>query len=351
MPPAPRGRGGTAAPAPAEPQVSAHDRLFQLFKDSDEANLKRNPLNAIFRGDMRYAHTLGDGITDEYYAAERAAAEQELQALRAIPRDQLNAVDQLAYDVFQYDRGNDLRGLQPDLLALTAVRPMNHFFGIHTFYPTFASGKGAAPFKTLEDYENNLKRHKDYVVYLDRAIGRFREGEQSGVVDTKLTVRNMIEQLDNQLKQKVEDSPYYGPVKQFPDSVSAADRARLTQQYRAAVSGEIYPALTRLRDFFKSEYLPKARDGHGLLYMKGGDRLYRYLIESTTTLPLTPEEIHQTGLSEVARITGEMEKVREEVGFKGNLQQFFDHLRTDPKFKEKSRESLTQRYYDIGKSG
>ena len=91
------------------------------------------------------------------------------------------------------------------MLALTAVRPINHFFGFHTFYPTFASGKGAAPFKTLADYENNLKRHRDFVVYLDRAIGRFREGKASGVVETKLTVRNMIEQLDTQLKQKPED--------------------------------------------------------------------------------------------------------------------------------------------------
>ena len=68
--------------------------------------------------------------------------------------------------------------------------------------------------------------------------------------------------------------------------------------------------MKRLRDYLATNYLPKARDGFGLLYMKGGDELYRYLVQSTTTLPLTPEEIHQTGLSEVARITGEMEKVQ-----------------------------------------
>ena len=339
-----------AAPvAPAEPQVSAHDRLFQLFKASDEANLRRNPLNALSRGDLRYADRFGDFITDEYFAAERAAAEQELQALQAIPRDQLNATDQLAYDVFEFTTKDTLRGLQPDLLALTAVRPMNHFVGFHTFYPTFASGKGTAPFKTLEDYENNLKRHREYVIFLDRAVGRFRQGMQSGVVETKMTVRNMIEQLDNQLKMKPTDSPFYGPVKEFPDAVPAAERARLTQSYQASITGELYPALRRLRDFLKAEYLPAAREGYGLLHMKGGNELYRYLIESTTTLPLTPDEIHQTGLSEVARITAEMEKVRQEVGFKGTLQQFFDHLRTDPKFKMKSREALTQGYYDIGK--
>jgi uncharacterized protein (DUF885 family) len=337
------------APAPAEPQASAHDRLFELFKQSDEASLRRNPINAIFRGDLRYADHFGDYISDAYFDAERAAAEHDLQVLHSIPRDRLNDTDQLAYDVFEFQTKDALRGLDPDLLALTEVQPINHFFGFHTAYPTFASGKGAAPFKTLEDYENNLKRHKEFVTYLDRAIGRFREGEQAGVVETKLTVENMIEQLDTQLKQTPEASPYYGPVKQFPDSISAADRARLTADYRAAITGELYPALTRLRDFLKTEYLPRARDGVGLMYMKGGDRLYRYLIESTTTLPLTPDEIHQTGLSEVARITAGMEKIRQQVGFKGDLHHFFDYLRTDKKFQPKSREALTQGFYDIQK--
>ena len=148
---------------PAVAQASAHDRLFELFKASDEANLKRNPIGALSRGDLRYADRLGDFISDEYFAAEKAAGEADLAALRAIPRDSLNETDQIAYDVFEFSTREGLRGFAPDLLALTVVRPMNHFFGFHTFYPTFASGKGAAPFKTLADYENNLKRHRDFV--------------------------------------------------------------------------------------------------------------------------------------------------------------------------------------------
>ena len=131
------------AAAPAA-QQSAHDRLFQLFKDSDEASLKRNQLNALFRGDLRYADHFGDFITDEYYAGEKAAAEADLAALAAIPRGDLNATDQLAYDVFKYQRENDLKDVSPEMLALTAVRPINHFSGFHTFYPVFASGRNAA---------------------------------------------------------------------------------------------------------------------------------------------------------------------------------------------------------------
>jgi uncharacterized protein (DUF885 family) len=338
----------SAEPAPAAAPQSEHDRLFALFQASDEASLRRNPLSALLRGDARFADQLGDSISDAYHAAEKQAAESDLAALAAIDRAKLNPTDAIAYDVFKFTTEDTLRGYQDDLLSLTRVRPMNHFFGIHTFYPTFASGEGAAPFKTAVDYENNLKRHKDYVRYLDRAIGRWRQGMSSGVVDTKLTVRNMIEQLDEQLKQTPEQSNFLGPVRKFPDSISAGERARLTAAYRASLDTELRPALTRLRDFLRNDYLPRAREGVGLMHMKGGPELYRYLVRSTTTLDMAPEEIHQLGLGEVARIRGEMDKVRREVGFRGDLPAFFNNLRTDPKLKLKSREALTQGYYDIG---
>jgi uncharacterized protein (DUF885 family) len=340
----------TAAAAPAaQTTEQAHAALWQLFKDSDEANLKRNPLEALFRGDMRYADRLGDYLSDAYYDAERAAAQDELQRLATIDRGVLSETDQIAYDVFKYRRSEDLKGLQPDIMALTVVRPINHFFGFHTFYPTIANGKGAAPFKTLADYENNLKRHKEFVTLLDRSIERFREGMASGVVETKLTIRNVIDQLDTQLAQKPEDSPYYGPVTMFPEGISAADQERLKTAYKAAITDEIYPAYTRLRDFLKNEYLPVAREEVGLSSMKGGDKLYRFLIEETTTLPLDPDYVHNLGLSEVARIRGEMEAIKNEVGFKGTLPEFFNYIRTDPKFKPKSCDWLRDQYYAIGK--
>jgi uncharacterized protein (DUF885 family) len=346
--------GATAplsAQAPASPaaEKSPHDRLFQLFRDSDEASLERNPLQALNRGDMRFADRIGDLFSDAHYQGEKAAAEHDLATLHAIPRDQLSATDQLAYDVFDYQTKDTLRSLQPDLLRLTEAQPMNHFYGLHTQYPTLSSGQGGAPYNTVADYENSLKRNRDFAANVDEAIRQWRKGEAEGVVDTKLTVRNMIEQLDGQLKLSPEESPYWGPVKNFPSAIGAADRARLTKEYRASITGVIYPALTRLRDFLKNDYLGHAREGVGLMYMKGGDPLYRYLIQSTTTLPMTPDQIHELGLSEVARITGEVEKVRAEVGFKGDLHQFFDYMRTDKKFQPTSREQITKDYYDLKK--
>jgi uncharacterized protein (DUF885 family) len=339
------------APAAAEAlAVSAHDQLFQLFKDSDEANLKRNPINAIFRGDMRYADQFGDYISDDYYAAEKAAAESDLARLAAIDRGRLDATDQLAYDVFKFTTEDTLEGYQAQYLELTKVIPVNHFTGFHTFYPTFSSGSNGAPFTTVQEYDNGLKRHAGYARYLGAALERMKQGEAAGVFETKMTIGNVVEQLDTQLKQPIADSPFYGPIKKLPASFSAADKQRLETGYRLMIGEQIYPAMKLLRDYLAMTYLPRARDSFGLNSMKGGEALYAYKIRSTTTLPLTPEQIHRTGLGEVARIKAGMEQVRQEVGFKGTLPQFFDHLRTDPKYKKPTREALTQGYYDIGKS-
>ena len=336
----------TASPVPAP---SAAEQLHALFKQSDEENLRRNPLNALFRGDLRYADQLGDLFSDAYYQREREAQESELARLAAIERSALSTTDQLAYDVFKVTAETALNGLQPAILSLTAVRPIDHFFGIHTGYPDLASGEGAAPFKTVEDYENNLKRHHQFVAIIDRAIGRFREGMASGVVQPKLVVRNVIDQLDLQLKQGVEGSTYYGPVRKFPDGISAADQARLRDAYAAVIRDEIRPAYVRLRDFLQKEYLPAAREGVGLVHMKGGPLLYANLIQENTTVPLTADYVHNLGLSEVARIRGEMETVRKQVGFKGTLHQFFEHLRTAKQYQPASKEWLRDRYFEIGR--
>ncbi|WP_221738613.1 DUF885 domain-containing protein [Sphingorhabdus wooponensis] len=338
-----------AQTAATETAATESQKLSALFAADDEASLQRNPLNAMFRGDMRYADRFGDFISDAYFDNERKAAEANLEALKSIDRDQLNATDKIAYDVFKQNQTDALKGLSKEIMDLTVVRPLNHFFGFHTFYPTFASGQGAAPFKTVQDYDNNLKRHKEFIVLMDRSIDRFRQGMATGVFETKMTITNVVDQLNTQLAQKTEESPYYGPVLKFPEGFSDADKARLTAEYRDIIENGLYPANARLRDFLRDSYLPLAREQVGLSAMKGGEGLYQYMIEQTTTLPLKADEIHNLGLSEVARITSGMEAIRKEVGFKGTLPEFFEHLRSDPKFKLASREALTQGYYDIGK--
>src|SRR5581483_6806804 len=175
--PAPHALAQAPAAAAGPAQQSAHERLFALFKQSDEDNLRRNPLQALFRGDMRYVDHLGDLFSDAHYQAEKAADERDLATLQSIPRSELSPTDQIAYDAFEFETKDSLRGLQPDLLMLTEALPMNHFFGLHTQYPTIASGQGGAPYATLADYQAGHSRDRDFAANIDEAIRQWRKGE------------------------------------------------------------------------------------------------------------------------------------------------------------------------------
>ena len=340
-----------ALPPPvSQPGDSAEDaKLKKLFYESDEAGLKRNPVSAIFRGDLRYADHLGNYLTDEFIAAERSATEADLKALAQIDRSKLTQVDQLAYDVFENSGRIAMRGFAPGLLKIQRDLPIDHFSGFQTFYPEFASGIGAAPFKTTVDYDNNYKRNAEYARVLDRATRLLRQGIKDGIVQPKLVVANMIGQFDNLIKEGVEGSTFYGPLKKFPGGVSAADQTRLRAVYVAQIRDVIIPAEQRLRDFLANEYLPKARDTVGLSAMPGGDKLYAYLIEQNTTLPLSADDVHNLGLSEVARILRAMDVQKKAVGFTGTLPEFFAFLRSDKRFAPVSAEVLRQGYEAIEK--
>jgi uncharacterized protein (DUF885 family) len=338
-----------AATAAEAPRATASQALAALFRDSDEATLRRNPLQATARGDLRYADRLGDFFSDSYYDSEREAARADLAALAAIDRDALNADERVAYDVFKWQRGMDLKGLEGEVFAASAVRPIDHFNGFHTAFADLSSGEGIAPYKTVKDYENGLARTKDFVRLADSAIARMEQGLAAGVVQPKLVMTNVVEQLDAMLAEGVEGSSFYRPVADFPAEIPEADRPRLRAAYARSISTEIRPAVTRLRDFIRDRYLPKARPSVGLQDMKSGPALYRHLVALSTTTDMTPDQIHRIGLAEVARIHQEMEAVKAQVGFTGTLQLFFEHIRTDPNFKPRSREALQQGYVAIGK--
>ena len=324
-------------------------QLRALFDASDAASLDRNPIGRVFRGDLSHAGEFGDGISDRWYAAEKQAVIDDLAALAAIDRNALNANDKVSYDVFKWQRSTDLKGFDPAILAASIDRPIDHFYGIHTFFPEFSSGEGAAPYKTVADYDAGLARLPGFVTYIDTAILRFRDGMKTGVVQPKLVVQNVIDQLDNLLRPGVEGAVMMKPVQNFPETIPAADRARLQAAYAKAIGDAVNPALARLRDFLKTEYLPVARDSVGLGQMPGGPALYKYLIASTTTTDMTAEQIHDLGLSEVARITRGMAAVKTQVGFKGTLAEFFEDLRTNPKFQPASKQALTDAFFAVGK--
>jgi uncharacterized protein (DUF885 family) len=335
------------SPPPAAARMTEGRKLAKLFHDSDEAGLRRNPIQALFRGDLRYAGRFGDYITDAYIAGEKAAAQADLAALARIDRSKLSPEDRISYDVFRWQTDLALRGFAPALVKANIERPIDHFGGFQVFVPDLSSGEGAAPFKTIADYENNLKRLDGYITYLDRAIGRMRQGMADGIVQPKLVMRNVVDQLDGILASGVEGSTFYKPVTKFPAGIPAADQARLKAQYAAFIRDRLNPAHARLRDFIRNVYLPKCRDSVGLGQMPGGPALYRYLVEQNTTTNMNPAEIHALGLREVDRIHGEMEKVKNAVGYHGDLHQFADFLRSDPHFKPASAQAMRDAFLDI----
>jgi uncharacterized protein (DUF885 family) len=331
----------------AAARTTEGQKLARLFHDSDEAGLRRNPIQALFRGDLRYAGRFGDYITDAYIAGEKAAARADLAALARIDRARLSPDDRISYDVFRWQTDLALRSFAPALVKANVERPIDHFGGFQVFVPDLSSGEGAAPFKTVADYENNLKRLDGYIIYLDRAIGRMRQGMADGIVQPKLVMRNVVDQLDGLLASGVEGSTFYKPVTHFPADIPAADQALIKARYAAFIRDRLNPAHARLRAFIKDVYLPRCRDSVGLGQMPDGPALYRYLVEQNTTTSMSPAEIHALGLREVDRIHGEMEKVKNAVGFHGDLHKFADFLRSDPRFKPASAQAMRDAFLDI----
>jgi uncharacterized protein (DUF885 family) len=339
----------SAAVPPVEAtKPSASQQLAALFAASDEGDLRLSPLSALGRGDLRYADQFGDYITDAYLAETDAKTRGELAQLLAIDRAALSAKEKIAYDVFRYTAEFGIKGADSGIAKLQQQLPIDHFNGLHAFFPDLSSGQSIAPYKTVADYENGLKRFDGFITYLDRAQDEMRLGIKASHVQPAVVTQNVIGQLDLILAAGLGDTPYLMPVKNFPKDFSEADKARFTAAYTTAVQDKILPAYGKLKSFLQKDYLPASRGPTpGLASMTDGGKYYAYLIESNTTTRMSAEEIHQLGLSEVARITRGMEAVRAQVGFKGSLPQFFAYLRTDPKFKFKSKEALLQAFAAI----
>jgi uncharacterized protein (DUF885 family) len=334
----------TASP----PSDTASRRLKAIFTASDEAGLILNPSSGVFRGDLRYADRFGDMISDEWLRANELQARMDLDQLLQIDRRALSQSEQIAFDVFRYQTEQAIQSFDTGVSAILLRMPIDSLFGLHLTYPQFSSGEGGAPFATAIDYDNGLKRLDGFAVFLDRVIGKMREGVATRCVHTRVVSEKIIAQLDAVIKDGIDDGAFYKPVRNFPETISAADRARLVAAYRAKIGEVVLPAYRRLRDFMIGEYLPKSREGPpGISNIPGGDKIYAFNLEQFTTTKMLASEIHALGFAEVARIEAEMKKVKAETGFQGSLRQFILYLQSDPVFKFPDRESILNRYGEI----
>ncbi|MEO5586456.1 MAG: DUF885 domain-containing protein [Novosphingobium sp.] len=321
-----------------------------IFAEDARREQEVDPLERLYRGEIPDPSAFGLLFTDALDGLALASAQRSLQALRTIDRTKLTPPRQLSYDIFAWAKRQDAAWLQPEIRALTAVRPLNHFGGLQVEFSTLMAHGGAVAYDTESDYRRALQLDAAFAKVLDQAIMRFRQGMASGILESRLTVTNMIAQIDALTALGVEDSPFYSPVRQFPERMPKALQGQLKDSYAQVVRGDLLPAYARLRAFLSDEYLPAARAQPGLSGMRGGAMLYRRLIERHTTLSLDPGQVHRLGTNEVRRIQREMEGVRLEMGFTGTLRQFFDHIRTDPRFHPTTKDELSQGFAVIAKA-
>jgi uncharacterized protein (DUF885 family) len=339
-----------ASPVAVRSTASEAERLAKVFADDAAREDLLNPLAALYRGKKADVISLSQLFTATLDRRQRNSVQLSLRTLGRINRGKLSHDRQISFDVFRLAKQEQLAWLRPDLRALTAERPINHFGGLHVEFPTLMASDGAVPYTNDADYRRALALDGAFAQVLDNAVAQFRLGMKSGVVETRLTTENMIRQIDALLALPIEQSPFYSPVQNFPNAVPSASRDAMRDAYAVTIRTKILPAYQRLRDFLAKEYLPVARATIGLSDMKGGGALYRQLIERETTLKLEPEGVFQLGLGEVARIQREMETVRAELGYSGSLRSFFDAIRSDPKFHPKSKQELSDGYMQIGRS-
>jgi len=338
-----------AAPAGAQRRAAATNRtggaatnsnaaaraLQKLLEDEWEWTMRENPTFASTLGDRRYNDRWEDASL-ENIARQHQHQLDTLKRLESIPRAQLSAADQLNYDLFKKDIDNDIEGYKFKLYLL----PVNQRGGIQTVDELAELLR----FQTVKDYEDWIARMKALPVYTDQTIALMREGVREKILWPKVVEQRVSAQIEKHIVSRAEDSTFYKPFRQFPDDIPAADRERLALVARDAITESVIPSYKKLKDYFTNEYLPASFDRVGVWQWPNGAQVYAFLARRYTTTDMTPEQIHERGLQEVARIRAEMQKVMEQVGFHGSLKEFFKKLRTDEQFYYKKPEDLLEAY-------
>jgi uncharacterized protein (DUF885 family) len=328
-------------PTQAAPATNAAAKaLHALFAEEWERGMRENPEDASWRGDKRY----NDRWTDMSQAAidQRMAGDrQALQRLKAIDRSALSEADRLNYDVFAWDLEKAVERQK----YREYLRPVSQRGGVQT-----AEGIAEVlPFATVKDYRDWLARMRAIPALIEQNEALMREGAATGNTPPRVLMERVPGQIQSQLVDDPTKSPFYTPFKKFPDAISESERTALQAEAKQVIADTIVPAYRQFDTFFKDEYLPKTRTSIAAVDMPDGKAYYDFVARYFTTTDLTAEQIHKIGLKEVARIRAEMEKVKTEVGFKGTLPEFFEHLRTDPKFFYKTPQELFTGYEAISK--
>jgi uncharacterized protein (DUF885 family) len=303
--------------------------LAKLMEDYYQQRMSLFPIESTWNGDTRYNDKLYADFTDSYRVKLKEFYGNTLSSLQAIDRESLDENDKISYDFLKEYNSLLLQQLNYKFNRM----PTDQMWGLHLALGQFASGTSAQPFKTVADYQNWLKRIDAMDVWVDSAIVYFKKGMEEGITLPKSLVVKLIPEFESMMTTDPKKNLYYGPIEHFPADFNDSAKQNLTTAYINAIQQKVVPMNRRMADFLKNEYLPKARTTSGYGDLSGGADYYRLMVKLNTTTNKTPDEIYTLGLSEVARIRKEMETIKEQVGFKGDLAAFFEYLKTDQRFR------------------
>ncbi|KUJ51723.1 DUF885 domain-containing protein [Chryseobacterium sp. JAH] len=294
-----------------------------------EQYLKLYPLEATSQGDLRYNDQLPINIDKDFISGEIAFYHSIQTQLDNVDYENLSDDDKVVYDVLDYSLKDKIEAYayHPEYI------PFTQFGGLPLNFPLYGSGEGSQPFNTVKDYEDWLKRMEKFAEWMNAATENFREGITNKIVLPRKLVLKMIPQMKAQeiITSDFEENIFSGPVKKFPKNFTAEQKEKYTKLYKDAIANNIIPAYTKMGEFLEKEYLPKSRETDGYNSLPKGENIYKYYVKSWTTTNKTPEDINKIGQQQVAMLRAEMEKVKQQVGFTGTLEEFITSVKTDPK--------------------
>jgi uncharacterized protein (DUF885 family) len=316
------------------------DRYF-----SDRLDL--NPLEGTqITGEARYEDKLDIAISPAHRAKTRALMQRVVRELAALDANALSPADRLSYELLKEKMRDGLEGDRyPGHLM-----PLNQYGGLPVYVVQLGSGQQIQPLKTVANYRNYLKRLERLPVWVDQAIVNMREGARLGVVPPRALIERALPSLKSLTERDVAKSPFNLAIKVMPADFSPSDRDDLTKRYRQAIERKLQPSMARFYAFVENEYLPKCRTTAGIDAIPGGKEWYAYAVRHYTTTSMTPEQIHELGRKEVARIRGEMEKIQAHYRFQGTLTEFLKWADSDPQFKPfKTEKEVLDAYADLNR--
>ncbi|WP_435263227.1 DUF885 domain-containing protein [Tenacibaculum sp. nBUS_03] len=295
-----------------------------LLKEYNERKLRLFPINATKAGDARYNDKFPNLLLTEYTYKIESFYEYFKSKLETYKNSDLSESQQMSKAVLAWDCNIALaqNSFKNDLLM-----PINQMWTINLTMGQFASGSSSQPFKTVVDYKNWLLRLDSYNNWLKSAKDRMQEGIKEGYILPKSLIKKVIPQFKVLANTTLKDHLFYTPIKNFPSKFSNEEKEELSKKYTNILNEKLIPSFKSLYNFLKTDYLKAGRKDSGIDGVPQGKEYYQHAIKKYTTTTMTADEIHNLGLNEVGRILSEMEKVKEQVGFKGSLKDFFNYVR------------------------